>query len=141
MNLVQFAKKVDTLDMDAIISQAFEQTKEELAEINRERMDDGIKGDGTYMPKYSFISQTVYGYPDTRIKLKATGDFQNAIRITIDGTVIKTDSADEKSRMLQDRYGESIFGTFGPYKLEYNKKYLSPAIIAAVKNKLGLKSE
>ena len=139
MNLVQFAKKARALTTEDVISQAFEQTKEQLAEINRERMDDGVKSDGSLMPKYSYISQTVYGYPNTRIKLKATGSFQDLISIQINGNIVKTTSADEKTEMLQARYGKEIFGTGGPYKLEYNKKYLSPAIIRLIKSKLGLK--
>lgn len=119
--------------------EGFEATKVQMAELNRERMLDGVRADGSIMPNYSYISRVVYGYPDEPIKLKKTGAFQAAIEVKIEGGTINTDSTDEKSEKLKRRYGEEIFGLGGDYKREYNKKHLRPAIVQAVKKRLGLK--
>lgn len=124
--------KVGDMDINSIIDKSIDSTVDDLAEINRQRMLDGVRADGSTMPIYSFISQTVYGYPNEPIKLKNTGAFQAGLTTRRKGDIIETLSTDSKSSMLEERYGEeygtSIFGTSGPYKKEYLDEHLKPEL-------------
>jgi len=130
---------VSKLDTDKVIVESFEKTSEDLASVNRERMMDGIKADGSEMPHYSYISQTVYGYPDIRITLRDTGEFQDNISIKVTGDTVNTDSDDPKSDMLKERYGEKIFGLGGDYKRQYLDDHLGPEIRKGISSVIGLK--
>lgn len=138
MTIKGLLNRVENLDTNKIAEAAIEATATDLAEVNRERMLDGVRADGSIMPTYSYISQTVYGYPNTPIKLKDTGEFQAAIKVTVDGNVVTTDSTDEKTGMLMDRYGD-IFGTYGPYKAAYVSESLRPAFNGGITAAIGLK--
>ncbi len=128
------------MDEDKIINQSLIDTKPQLIAINKERMLDGIRADGSEMPFYSYVSQTVYGYPNSRIMLRATGAFQDGIFVEISQGNIITDSRDSKSAMLKARYGGAIFGTGGDYRQEYIDKALRPTRDMYVRRALGFAS-
>lgn len=138
MTIAALERKIKSVNFDKLIHDSLENTKGSLADINRERMLDGVRADGSIMPTYSYISQTVYGYPNSPIKLKATGAFQAAIKVDVLGSVIKTDSTDSKSEMLQERYGIEIFGSGGDYKKQFIKESLNPEFISNVHKATGL---
>ncbi len=135
--------KIAAMNINEIIDKAFDVTADNLADINRERMNDGLRADGTEQPHYSYISQKVYGYPDEPIKLKATGAFQAGIEVKRDGNVIHTSSTDPKTKKLEKKYGEaygtSIFGTSGDYKKQYLADHLRPALHKGITAATGLK--
>jgi len=137
--ILSLLKKVQSLNTDKVINDAFDNTMDAYEEINRERMQDGVRSDGSTMPNYSFISQTVYGYPDEPIKLKATGAFQAGLEAKRNGDSIGITSTDSKSDMLEDRYGEEIFGTGGAYKKAYQDEHLRPAMNRQITEVTGLK--
>lgn len=141
MTIKGLYRKVQELDTDKVIQKALENTKNELADVNRERMMDGITSDGKEMPHYSYISQTVYGYPNIRITLRDTGDFQNAINVDVNGDSITTGSTDWKSEMLQKRYAEygGLFGLSGDYKRQYLVDNLGPSLRSGITSVIGLK--
>lgn len=139
MTIYGLIEKVKGVDVEKVIETAFDSTALALADINRERMLDGVKADGSIMPFYSPVSQSKFGYPNEAIKLKATGAFQTAISVTRQGESIITDSTDEKSAMLKERYGEQIFGTGGSYKQQYIEESLQPSFIAEIREATGLK--
>lgn len=139
-SILSMLRKVEALDTDKVINQSIDETAEALEEINRQRMNEGVKSDGSTMPKYSFISQTVYGYPDTAIKLKNTGAFQRSITVKREGDKIVQTSTDEKTELLVDKYGEEIFGVMGAkfFKDEYKDENLLPAIQRNITKETGL---
>lgn len=131
-------RKVKKTDILGVAVAAIRLTQDDLADTNRARMQDGLRADGSEMPMYSYISQTVYGYPNTRIKLRDTGEFQDHIIISVNGQKIKTTSTDYKTKILTERYGGEIFGTFGVYKNAYINEFLKPAFIKLMRNSIGL---
>lgn len=131
--------KVKALDTDKVIDDAIEETLPDVEAINRERMLDGVKSDGSIMPNYSIISQEVYGYPDEPIKLRDTGAFHAGITAKRQGDAIVQTSTDSKTEMLVDRYGETIFGTGGSYKKQYQDENLRPAMNKKITESTGLK--
>jgi len=136
----QLLERVKSLDTDQVINESLDETMGAIEDINRERMLDGVKADGTTMPKYSYISQVVYGYPDEPIKLKDTGAFQAGITAKREGENIIHDSTDSKTEMLIEKYGGGILGIgTGTYKKEYQDEHLRPAINKKVTAVTGLK--
>lgn len=139
MTIKGLLKKVESMDTSAVIDTAFDKTLSDLEDINRERMLDGVRSDGSIMPNYSKVSVEVFGYPPGPIKLKDTGAFQEAIKVVRSGNVLSTDSTDQKSGMLQGRYGKKIFGTGGSYKKQYLDENLRPALHREITAVTGLK--
>lgn len=129
--------RIKALDINKEIKTSIESTKNEVADLNRERMLAGKRADGSSMPNYSKISVDVFGYPPGPIRLKATGSFQEKITIEVTNIAIVQDSSDSKSKMLQGRYGETIFGMDKGGKEEYIKD-LRPQFQKQVRDKLGL---
>ena len=136
-SLNQFAERLSRINIREESRQALEKEKPLIADLNRERMLEGRRSDGSFLPTYSKISQSVYGYPNTPIKLKATGDFQAAITVEIDNESIIQGSSDEKSGMLTDRYGEDIFGLGKPDRIDLVPP-LRKTLVGNIKLKLGI---
>ena len=139
MTIAGLYRKMEALNTEKVITDAFDETLPDLVNINRERMTDGVRADGSIMPFYSKTSQAVFGYPNTPIKLKATGAFQAAIEVKRSGNVLTTDSTDEKNGMLEGRYGKEIFGTGGSYKKQYIDENLGVAFRKNITTTTGLK--
>ena len=131
--------RVQAMKLNDVINDAFDNTAVELAEINREQMLAGVKSDGSAMPDYSLASQEVFGKPDGPIVLKDTGAFQAAITVTREGDVLHSESEDIKNDMLIERYGQNIFGIYGPFKKKYQTEFLRPALNENINIATGLK--
>lgn len=140
MTIKGLYRKVQAMDTDKIIDAAFDNTMEALADINRDRLLDGIKADGSEMPFYSERSVIQFGKEPGPIRLLDTGSFQEQITAKRNGNVISTTSLDSKTQMLidEERYSP-IFGTFGPYKKKYQDIDLRPALNKGVTKATGLK--
>ena len=130
-------KRLQVLNIPEESRQALIANKPLIIELNRERMLEGRKTNGKFLPNYSKISQEVYGYPNTPIKLKATGAFQQAITVDVGINIIKTTSTDSKTTMLTKRYGEDVFGLGQPDKIDLVPP-LRKTLVANVKDKLKL---
>ncbi len=140
MTTRQLLDKVNALDTDKVINDSLDETMDAVEDINRERMLDGVKADGKMMPHYSYISRTVYGYPDEPIKLKDTGAFQAGITAKREGENIAQDSTDSKTDMLVERYGDEILGIGkGTYKKQYQDEHLRPTLNKKITAATGLK--
>jgi hypothetical protein len=139
--ILSVLNKVKALDTGKVINDSIDETLPVIEELNRARMQEGIRSDGSVMPNYSFISVTEYGYPDGPIKLKDTGAFQAAIIAERQGEEIIQTSTDDKTNMLVEAYGEEIFGILGVkiFRNEYKDESLLPAIQERISQQTGLK--
>ena len=128
------------MNTEKVITDAFDATLPELADVNRDHLLDGIKGDGSEMPFYSEKSVTQFGKPDGPITLFDTGSFQEQIEVTRSGNVLTTTSLDSKTEMLinEERYNP-IFGLSGQYKQKYQDLDLRPAFNQGITAATGLK--
>lgn len=129
--------RLKALNVNEESRSAIEETKGEIADLNRERMLSGRRADGSLLPFYSKISVEVYGYPPGPWRLKNTGSFQEKINIKVTPLSFITDSADDKSEMLKKKAGEGIFGLDKEGKKEYVKD-LRPVFVKNIRAKLSL---
>lgn len=105
-----FLAMVESIDVDLSAQVAIENTADAIANEQREQLAKGLKSDDSFMPDYSFRSVFQYGKDPGPIKLYDTGAFYRGILIDVRQDIFIIESADEKSTMLQNRYGNEILG-------------------------------
>ena len=132
-------RKVKVMNVESLIKQALSETQDELADVNRDRMLDGVKANGVEMPPYSLRSVNEFGKIPGPIRLLDTGAFQQNIKVNIQGDIVITESLDSKNDLLVNNYGEEIFGTFGQYKAKYIDIDLRPVFHRLITKATGLK--
>jgi hypothetical protein len=114
-----------------------ESIKEDIKELNQERMLQGRRADGSIMPPYSNASVIKFGKEPGPIKLLDTGSFQNNIFIKVDADSFTSDSRDSKKAMLKETYGEEILGLGEPERLEI-VEFKNDDFINQIRNKIKL---
>ena len=102
---------------ETIIADIIEDHKEEIVQLNRDQLNQGLLATGTKIRpgyrsrKYAEAKNQInslpgYGTPD----LKLTGEFQRRMDLWRKGNKFYLDSRDDKVEGLAAKYGEEIFG-------------------------------
>jgi hypothetical protein len=133
---LQILKKLQSIDVSLSAQVAIEYTAPQYTQLQREQLFQGLTSTGRYLPDYSFRSVFQYGKPPGPIKLFDTGDFYRGILVDVRQDIFITESADEKSTMLQNRYGRDILGLGNPAKVEY-VAILRPVFVRQIKQYLA----
>jgi len=89
--------------------------QKEIAQLNKQQLEKGIKADETLMKQYAISTvkiRQIEGNPvkGERIALFDTGDFWSKFWINAYNNELEFYSGDRKTEMLIAEYGESIFG-------------------------------
>jgi len=127
--------RLNALDIAKEAVVFIESIKEDITELNSERMRQGRKADGSIMPYYNLTSVNVYGKEPGPIKLLDTGSFQEQIFVDVKQKSFVTDSKDSKSEMLKRDYGEEIFGLDKPERMEI-AVFKKPVFVKQVRAKI-----
>lgn len=127
--------KLKRIDVNLSAAVAMENTADEATKQQRDQLNKGLKSDNSYLPDYSFRSVFQYGKTPGPIKLYDTGAFYRGILIDVRGDIFIMESADEKSSMLQNRYGKDILGLGEAAKKEWIR-FLRPEFLKQIKNYL-----
>lgn len=140
----QFKKRVQNLDVPAVVEQAVIETSNQLSNLNAEQMFQGLNKEGRPIGEYALPTYAEakhrmnplpgFGVPD----LKVTGAFYEGIYTGVEGLKIETDSVDSKTDRLKELFGEEIFGLSDNYKSEYIREFLRPEFVGAIKKELQL---
>lgn len=128
-------KKLQSIDVSLSAQIAIEETSNEYTKQQRSQLWQGLKSDDNYLPDYSFRSVFQYNKPPGPIKLYDTGDFYRGILVDVRGDIFITESSDDKSQMLQKRYGGEILGLGTNARIEYIKA-LRPVLTKQIKSYL-----
>ncbi len=138
---------VKSLNIEKVSVDSLEETSEQRVEANRLQMSKGLNAEGgiigTYKSreyaafKQGMGSQAPFGIVDLRL----TKEFSEAIKSSVTGNTIITDSTDSKSPALQGKYNRNgnIFGLSTTYKADYISKDLRPLFQSKVSQQTGLK--
>lgn len=129
--------------MNDIIRESFESTKNELADFNRDQLNEGFDSQGNRLKKYRNKSYAIkknsinplpgLGNPDLRL----TGSFHKSIFIEVVSDRIKFFASDKKAKMLEQRYGlDLIYGHNLKTRDHFVLKVLRPAFIRLIKDKI-----
>lgn len=141
--LLQLYNRIQRVKEDEVIEETMDQSSPVITEKQREQMLTGVNSEGKKIGKYRSPAYARkknamnplpgLGVPDLRL----TGQFYKGIYTEIRGDKIITDSTDEKTQDLADKYGENIFGLNKDKKAEAVEK-IKPVLVQNMKNAMGL---
>lgn len=127
--------KLLKVDLPFSMTAAMEDTAKEATDQQRAQLAQGLMSDDNFLPDYSFRSVFQYGKEPGPIKLYDTGDFYRGMLLDVRQDIFILESADPKSNMLQNRYGNNIFGFGTKAQAEYILT-LKPVFVGRVQNYL-----
>jgi len=120
-NRVDFVKN----NIDKFILSAIEDTAQQLEEVQRDQMRIGENAEGKDIGKlrnrnYAKRKKAKGGKARFGVAdLKNTGDFYDGIIAKVENKIIELTSTDKKTDLLEDKYGEVIFGLNENSKEDY----------------------
>ena len=133
-------KRLEAVNVDEVVHQTLEVTKDFTADLQVEQQLSGISADGTPMPDYSRTSVEVFGKPAGPIRLRETGAFQSAVFVRVNADTRTFYSTDNKTEMLERRYGKQnkeIFGLSEKFASE-DRQHIEPVFLRNMKKATGL---
>ncbi|MBO9151927.1 hypothetical protein ACFOTA_06900 [Chitinophaga sp. GCM10012297] len=117
------------------------QTKKDFIEWQEEQLNAGKrKTGGRIKPEYRPATKAIKrkkGQPTDRVTLKDTGFFHASLFLVVGQNDFGVVSTDRKGPWLVDKYGESIFGLGGVFKIGYIDD-LQPVFIDKIRESLHL---
>lgn len=115
---------------------------EKIINLNRDNQlyDLGIDSDGDLLsPAYSnttILFKRQEGKPYNRVTLFDTGAFYKGFRLKVSYPTFSIYSTDEKTGILQDKYGSNIFGLVAENQKKVNYEIIKPELDAYIKKYL-----
>lgn len=127
--------KAELVDNEAIIIDM--NVEDQLFEKGITSKNVRIDSYAPYSP-LTLVIKRAKNQPTSRVTLRDEGDFHSSfyIEFTEDSFTIK--ASDEKAEYLEFAYGSDIFGLTPENKEELSEYYLRPALLAKLKEHLGL---
>ena len=103
-----------------------ENTTDEYTQANRLQMlygkDRNNEIIGTYKnARYKAKKQAMNPRAGGYVDLRLTGRYYQSIKATVSGTEVLVTASDSKAKMLEEKYGESIYGI----GYDFRKRYLT----------------
>ncbi len=132
---LEILAKLQKVDIELSAQVAMELTAGTATDQQRQQLAQGLRSDGSVLPDYSFRSVFQYGKPQGPIRLYDTGAFYRGMLIDVRQDIFILESADEKSTMLQNRYGADILGLRDEAKNNWIKT-LRPVFMQQIENYL-----
>lgn len=145
LTISKLKKRVESMDIRQVITDALEETTGDFEQKNREQMLAGKTKDGKAIaPKYRSSKYASaknamnpapgLGTPD----LKLTGEFHRLLDVEVGKVNFDIVSLDDKGPELEDKY-PAIFGLGGEFKKAYLEGSLRPLLKEKIEGKTGLK--
>jgi hypothetical protein len=140
MTIDRLISNTEALDFNAVIRETVEETTEELTIYQQQQMYAGRRSDGdTIYPSYTLLTEEIKtgkGQPTDRVTLKDTGAFYRGITVTASANSVKITSTDSKTGMLEEKYGEEIFGLNADSAAKYSENELEPIALKKIKEQI-----
>lgn len=118
-------KRFERLDVPALAAESMQETRKDFQEWQQEQLNAGKKKTGAeikpfYRPRTIAIKKKK-GQPTDRVTLRDTGFFHSSLFLVVQkgNETFSVVSSDTKAPRLLDKYGESIFGLGGVFKVGY----------------------
>jgi len=146
MTIAELNRRVQSIDLAALKTDAFDAVKDDIVIFNREQLAKGKKSDGEDLGDYggSYREERANaGYQVDYVDLKRTGKFYESIYAQLEGDefeIFNTDNAEKVQALIfggngvrKGGFGEEIFGLTDENK-EKTKELSTDEIITIVKN-------
>jgi hypothetical protein len=119
---------VESLNLNNIILESMDQASPTYLEQQKEQMSYAVNEKGQTIGKYrsaAYARKKNQMNPNAgygNVDLKLTGSFYEAMEAKAQPEGMNINSTDQKSQMLQQKYGSDIFGLFGEWKEPFVEK-------------------
>ncbi|GGG97315.1 hypothetical protein [Pedobacter zeae] len=100
-----FSERLRAIGYNEILKESIKQHEAEIADLNTEQMNKGIKGDGTEIGEYANIAYKGRLKP---VDLYDTGSFHEKVYVELYDNAMEMNSKDSKTEKLIKKYGEGI---------------------------------
>jgi hypothetical protein len=119
----EFQKRLKDVNLTVIARDAVQASKtlymkEQKDQMFNHKKKDGLEIKPRYSPEWREFKMKVRGQ-DGLVTLYNEGNFYGRFRMTVKQTTFVIESTDWKNKLLQHRYGKTIFGLGGKYKREW----------------------
>lgn len=132
-----FNRRLQAVDIEAVIHQSIDETSEEAAKGNRDDLSVGLLATSNPItPKYSPAYARKKGF--TTPDLYVTGGFYRGIFAKVGPKTIDFGSTDEKAALLESKYGKFIFGLSQDAKSAYALGALRPVLNQNLRDAIGI---
>lgn len=140
--IAEMMRRVERLNMTELVIEGMEQHPDELADMNRKQMDEGVLKTGApitpeYTPLTKFL-KAEKGQPFDRVTLQDTGSFKSRMFLKIEGESFDFDSDDSKAGQLKSKYGDEIFGLTDEHKQEAWQDLVQPEVVRGISEQTGM---
>lgn len=102
--ITDLKNRIRTINLDGIAERALQANQGEIADLNREQLQQGITSTGGFLPDYSPASVNMFGKSPGPIQLKDTGDYYEGFAPRFEDKTFNIESTDWKTKMLEERY-------------------------------------
>lgn len=130
MTIAEAYRRYHAINIEMLISDAFDSASEQIEQLNREQLEKGIKSTGEELGDYVGYYREVRGEQGLQVDyvdLKVTGKFHNSIYAKREGNeyeIFSTDTASKVQSLIyggngvrKGGFGEEIFGLTDENKL------------------------
>ena len=133
-NFIDYVKE-ELLENEAIIIDM--NVEDQLFEKGITSNNVRIDSYAPYAP-LTLVIKRAKGQPTSRVTLRDEGDFHSSFYLDFTDDSFTIKASDEKAEYLEFAYGSDIFGLTPENKEELTEYYLKPALLAKLKEHLGL---
>lgn len=119
-----------------LLKEAYSSIAPEAEKLVISQLDKGERADGSSLPNYSPVSVFKYGKTAGPMNLHNEGFFWEGITLTVDFDGIEVIGRDEKTKMLQIRYGDNIIDLSEENINELNEDHAVYALQNIIEQKL-----
>lgn len=116
MNLIEFHKKLRSIDVESLMDRAVLANSEEIIDANTGQLSVGLDATGDFFGEYKDSNYAQFKQsigskaPMGVVDLKLTGAFYEGFNIQVEGEGYRVTSRDGKTSDLVSKYGREIFG-------------------------------
>lgn len=102
-----FSERLKQFDVFKTIKSLLEERENQIADLNTSQLEKGTDSEGNDLGVYKIFSYKNRFRP---VDLRDTGAFHNSINPDVKKDQFQMIATDEKTDMLQDKYGDAILG-------------------------------
>lgn len=124
-------------NIEVLIREVLEESATLIEDMIISQLEQGMDGDGNFLPDYSPVSVFKYGKPPGPIKLYDTGDFYRNVFIEVFDNAFVTDDKDPKRDKLVLEFGSAIVKLSEPNKQILIDHILVPELHKKVQKRIA----
>lgn len=142
VTVAEMLRRFNRVDLVTLTAEAMEQNEARIVYLNQTQLLEGKRKDGSSLGTYRPLTiqkRLEKGRQVNFVDLFDDGNFQDNMKLIMRGRDYNIQSSDWKNDMLQDKYGESIFGLSAENKAKAWQDYLRGDVAKGIARVTGAK--